>query len=72
MSENTNEYKQFNLRTVLSMFLIDNFEIIQNEMENKWHFDYVRLAWDSGFCFVDQKAKTVIDLSSIGKNNSSI
>ncbi|XP_017786327.1 PREDICTED: zinc finger protein Dzip1 [Nicrophorus vespilloides] len=33
--------------------------------ENHLHFDYVRLAWDSGFCFNESKSKIAFDISSL-------
>lgn len=37
-----------------------------------WHFDYVRLAWDAGFCFDSQRTRNAFDLSSLGNLNDSI
>lgn len=32
---------------------------------NGWHYDYVRLAWDAGFCFEDRRARTNLDFSAL-------
>ena len=32
----------------------------------QWHHDYVRLAWDAGFCFNVLKAQLSFDLNVLG------
>lgn len=34
--------------------------------EYRWHYDYARLAWDSGFTFQTHRLKSSLD-KSIGK-----
>lgn len=37
---------------------------------HRWHYDYTRIAWDTGFCFDSYKTQKVFDRNGIGLENN--
>lgn len=45
----------------------NNFSLLSMEnISHQWHYDYIQLAWDTGFTFKKNKAKEVFNKNLIG------
>lgn len=49
------------------LFVIKVVLLFSMNSGQQWHYDYPRLAWDSGFCFESHKMKTVANRNTLGK-----